>query len=106
MAKRKTLRVAKADRKLAREKEMQQFLKRMGYSGSGPEHSVHDIPDYRTNGTYATSNQIPSNGPKVRQNMYSGDQLLGIATMHKSNAVPIRKDNKQAAADTANMRRN
>lgn len=35
---------------------------------------------------------------------YSGDKLLGIATMHKSNAVPITKDSDMAIA-TAKMRR-
>jgi hypothetical protein len=104
MAKRKTL--TKAERKAAREKEMQQFLKRMGYSGSGPKESVHDIPCYRTDNYKATSNRIPGNGPKHPENRYTGDQLMGIATMAKSNAVPIRKDNKQGATDAAQMRRN
>ena len=35
---------------------------------------------------------------------YTGDQLLGIGTLHKSNAVPIRKDSNDAK-DQANMRR-
>lgn len=35
---------------------------------------------------------------------YTGDQLLGIATMHKSNAVPIVKGSDMAEA-TAKMRR-
>lgn len=37
--------------------------------------------------------------PKV----YTGDKILGIATMHKSNMVPIF--NEQAAVDVATMRR-
>ena len=32
-------------------------------------------------------------------------QLLGIATMHKSNMVPVFADNKQVAEDIARMRR-
>jgi hypothetical protein len=37
---------------------------------------------------------------------YSGErQLLGIATMHKSNMVPIFADNKEAAIEIARMRR-
>lgn len=36
--------------------------------------------------------------------LYTGDQLLGIATMHKSNAVPISKGSDMAIA-VAKMRR-
>lgn len=35
---------------------------------------------------------------------YTGNQLLGIATMHKSNAVPVTKGSDMAEA-TAKMRR-
>ena len=98
--------MTKTERKVAQEKEMQQFLKRMGYSGSSPKESVNEIPCYRTKNYTITSNNIPDNGSKKDQNTYSGDQLLGISQMHKSNAVPIRKDNKQAAVDAAQMRRN
>jgi hypothetical protein len=102
--KRKTL--TKAERKVAQEKEMQQFLKRMGYSGSGPKESVHDIPCYRTDNYKATSNSVPGNGPKHHENRYTGNEIAGIVTTHKSNLMPIRKDNKQAAVDAAQMRRN
>lgn len=103
-SKRKTL--TKAERKAAQEKEMQQFLKRMGYSGSGPKQSVNEIPRYTHDKSHKTSDRIPSNGPKTKQNAYTGDELLGLNTLHKSNTVPIRKDNKQAAVDAAQMRRN
>ena len=37
---------------------------------------------------------------------YTGDRkLVGIATMHKSNAVPIFEDDKEHAKDIARMRR-
>ena len=102
--KRKTL--TKVERKAAQEKEMQQFLKRMGYSGSSPKESVNEIPCYKTNNYSVTSNRIPGNGPKHHENKYSGTEILGIVQTHKSNAMPIRKDNKQAAVDAAQMRRN
>lgn len=38
--------------------------------------------------------------PKI----YTGDKIIGIATMHKSNMVPIF--NEQAAVEVATMRRN
>lgn len=37
-------------------------------------------------------------------NQYTGDELLGIATMHKSNAVPVSKNTD--AKIFATMRRN
>lgn len=36
--------------------------------------------------------------------VYTGDKIVGIGTMHKSNAVPIFNDNE--AKDIASMRRN
>lgn len=40
---------------------------------------------------------------KPQANVYTGDKLVGIATMHKSNIVPIF--NNDAAQDVAKMRR-
>ena len=40
---------------------------------------------------------------KSEPKVYTGDEIIGIAQMHKSNAVPIRR--KKDAIDTANMRR-
>ena len=36
---------------------------------------------------------------------YTGNEIAGIVVTHKSNLMPVRKDNKQAAVDAANMRR-
>lgn len=55
-----------------------------------------------------TSNHIPS---KVTEGgstapvhkVYTGDKILGIATMHKSNAVPVFSD--EQAVDISRMRR-
>jgi hypothetical protein len=40
---------------------------------------------------------------KKLDNVYTGDNIVGIGTMHKSNAVPIFNDNQ--AKDLATMRR-
>ena len=40
---------------------------------------------------------------KPNANVYTGDKLVGIATMHKSNIIPIF--NTEAAEDVAKMRR-
>ena len=59
---------------------------------------------------YRETPNIPSNGDgigncyKKENNTYTGTLITGIATMHKSNAVPIT--NKKQAIDVANMRRN
>lgn len=42
--------------------------------------------------------------PKVESQKYTGTLVKGIATMHKSNAVPIIDD--QQAKDISQMRRN
>jgi hypothetical protein len=103
MTKRK---MSKEQRKVAQQKEMDRFLRRVGYQGTAPKTSVNEVPDYRTDNYRITSNQIPGNGSKKSQNVYSGDQLAGIVVTHKSNLMPIRKDNPQAAIDAAQMRRN
>ena len=40
---------------------------------------------------------------KKEEKVYTGDEIIGIATMHKSNAVPIR--GKKQAEEVARMRR-
>ena len=68
--------------------------------------SILSVPDYRTsNNNLPTSDVIPggSTAPAERQ-IYSGERrLLGVATMHKSNMVPVF-DSKDAK-DIARMRR-
>ena len=68
--------------------------------------SVLSVPDYRSSGnSVPTSDVIPggSTAPAERQ-IYSGERrLLGVATMHKSNMVPVF--DSQDAKDIAKMRR-
>mgnify|MGYP001203421233 FL=1 len=68
--------------------------------------SILSVPDYRSSGnSIPTSDVIPggSTAPAERQ-VYSGERrLLGVATMHKSNMVPVF-DSKDAK-DIARMRR-
>ena len=40
---------------------------------------------------------------KAEPQKYTGDKMLGIATMHKSNAVPVFTD--EQAKDISSMRR-
>ena len=51
-----------------------------------------------------TSNTIPGACAKRESQKYTGDLIVGIGTMHKSNAVPIMRGTKQAE-ELASMRR-
>jgi hypothetical protein len=61
-------------------------------------HSTKHIPSLNSADQWA---------PALRkeQNQYTGDNLLGIGTMHKSNMVPIFKSDADYAKDIAKMRR-
>ena len=55
---------------------------------------------------YPSAGNGIGNCTKKESPVYSGErQLLGIATMHKSNMVPIFADNKHEAIEIARMRR-
>ena len=101
----------KTQRQLVAEAEHEAYLKRLGVGKTalpvdhkGRRLGINSLPDLST-GPRVTSDRIPNNGTAKKINTYTGDEILGIATMHKSNAVPIRKDNKQSAKDISNMRR-
>ena len=49
-------------------------------------------------------NLLEDRGMTVEKKTYTGTLVKGIATMHKSNAVPII--DQEQATDIANMRRN
>ena len=66
----------------------------------------YPIPDYSTDPNYPPcSDKIPVGTSKKKEiQQYSGKRkLLGIATMHKSNMVPVF--DKEDAKDIAKMRR-
>ena len=65
-----------------------------------------------TSGFRRETKEYPSNNARVGDTAtkevltYSGERkLLGVATMHKSNMVPVFEDNKEIAIDIARMRR-
>ena len=78
--------------------------KKLKVDRKGNRPGISEIPDYST-GPRVTSDTVPGSGTARAEKRYTGDELLGIGTMHKSNAVPVRKDNPDAARDLANMRR-
>jgi hypothetical protein len=101
----------KSQQQLAAEVEHEAYLKRLGVGRvslpvdkKGRRLGINPLPDLGV-GPRVTSDRIPNNGNAKKVNTYTGDELLGIATMHKSNAVPVRKDSKESAKDISNMRR-
>jgi len=96
---------SKSKRLAAAEAEHEQFLAKMGVGKSTAQHT-NELPNYKT-GPRMTSDRIDGYAPVKERNVYSGErQLLGIATMHKSNMVPVFADKKEDAKDIAAMRRN
>lgn len=59
------------------------------------------MEEYMKNGNY---HEIASDCSKKETMKYTGTLVKGIATMHKSNAVPVIS--QEEATDIANMRRN
>jgi hypothetical protein len=81
------------------------WLKKMGVDDASLEKRAVKNKNGRRVSIYEI--KVAAHGPAKESMTYSGErQLLGIATMHKSNMVPIFADNKQAAIDVAQMRRN
>ena len=97
---------------LAAEKEHQEFLKKIGVGQSKNKRSVAQPGSASALGAEGRrfesyrSDQKPGWDPsmaKKQANVYTGTEIIGIAQMHKSNAVPIR--NKKSAEEVAKMRR-
>ena len=98
----------KTQSQLAAERDHEKFLKKMGI---GSRSSVG--LEQRSSKPWVTgSSPVESAKPKVvydssmakkEEKVYTGTEIMGIAQMHKSNAVPIR--NKKSAEEVAKMRR-
>jgi hypothetical protein len=88
------------------EQQMEALLKRVGYTGKYAGNVVNEIPNYKVEVKNPTSDQVPGGSYKRYEPKYSGGEILGVTLNHKSNYEPVRKDNKQAAIDSAHMRRN
>jgi hypothetical protein len=99
-------------KKLAKAKqEHEDWLKKIGVGKTqlpvdkkGRRIGLYDIPDYKT-GPRMTSDRVAANGAKKDTPRYTGTEIAGYVVTHKSNLMPIRRDNLQAAKDAATMRR-
>ena len=98
----------KSQKQLRAEREHQAFIAKI--QGSSVSRSttaskpvrVSSIPTSPANST-TSSISYHSSMAKKEEKVYTGNEIIGIAQMHKSNAVPIR--NKKSAEDVAKMRR-
>ena len=95
-SRKKTAAVLEEERKTAK------LLKSLRYEKGGIWKA--DLPDYTVSETVPTSDLIMKVEGKRKANQYTGDELAGIGTLHKSNMVPIRKDSNDAQ-EIARMRR-
>jgi hypothetical protein len=88
------------------QQEHEEFLKKMGVTGKKSDYR-YEMPNYKSTNSnnVPTSDVIAGNGTKKETVKYTGDEIAGIVTTHKSNLMPVRKDNKKAMVDAAQMRR-
>ena len=100
-----------SQREISARLQHEKFLRKMGVnsrSSAGSEQRsskpwvAGSSPAEST--TPKTSDKIPTNCFAKPRQQYSGTKIIGIATMHKSNIVPI--SNKKDAEDVSKMRRN
>ena len=99
----------KTQSQLAAERDHQKFLKKMGIGSRSSAGS-----EQRSSKPWVTgSSPVESTKPKIvydssmakkEEKVYTGTEIIGIAQMHKSNAVPVR--GKKQATEVAEMRRN
>jgi len=94
-------------------KENREFRKKYGLDVKPKKAKVREFVAYQPETVYrretpdipSMSNSIPvGHAPKKESMKYTGDLIVGIATMHKSNAVPVMRGTSQAE-DIAKMRR-
>lgn len=105
----------KNKRELAAQAEHDAWLRKQGvhpeqlkqalpHDAKGRRLGVCEMPNYKSDIVTPTLSNGVGNGFARKENVYTGDEIMGIGVMHKSNAVPIRKDSK-AAEEIARMRR-
>lgn len=82
-----------------------QLRKKLPHNKKGKRLGVCSAPNYKENIVVGNdSHCVGGIGAKKEENHYTGSLVIGIATLHKSNLVPII--NKDQAVEAAQMRRN
>lgn len=84
-----------------------QYKSKVQKSVENSVYNPHENASYcrETKNYPSLSNNIAGYAPKKESTKYTGDLIVGIATMHKSNAVPVMRGTQQAQ-EIAQMRRN
>ena len=99
--KKKSVSVLEAERQHAK------FLKKMGIGTRSSVGTEQRSSNPRVGGSslveYANKPTYDPSMAKKKPNVYTGTEIIGIAQMHKSNAVPIRS--RKHAEEIARMRR-
>jgi hypothetical protein len=91
----------KNKRLLAAQERHEKWMNDKGYNKKATA-IVNEIPNYSSNKpAVPLSNNICSSGTAKERTEYTGTLIKGIATMHKSNAVPIT--NKEQAIQISRM---
>lgn len=92
------------------QKEWNELLEKYGVDKKPPKKTFTTLQPQKTFRRPGSDNShIPSvdsgngNGFLKSTNQYTGEAMIGIGTLHKSNAIPIF--NEQEAKDQASMRR-
>lgn len=86
----------------AEELKIQKLLDRSRYNRNSTYRP--DLPNYQATKSNTQLSNGVGNGFQRQANQYTGDELAGIGTLHKSNMVPVRKDSNDAK-EIARMRR-
>lgn len=96
--------------KMKEKSAWEEYKAKYGLSEKKDQSSVRYTPTLVVTSPYRREvKSIPSlgdgigNAVKKDRNEYTGDKMIGVACMHKSNLVPIFND--EAAVEVANMRR-
>ena len=99
----------KSQRQIRAEQEHQAFIDSLksSHGGSGRRNGLKIRYSLECEGSSpsASTNSISyhSSMAKKEEKVYTGTEIIGIAQMHKSNAIPIRS--KKSAEEVAKMRR-
>ena len=101
--------VSQTKRLAEAKKEHEKFLEKMGVGktklpvdAKGRRLGIYDLPDLSTV-PRVTSDRVAGNGTGRDKKVYTGTYIIGAATMHKSNCIPIT--NKEQAIEVSQMRR-
>jgi hypothetical protein len=87
---------------LKREKRFASSVNLQEFKEYVPSRSFLRVPQHIPSHEIRTPNANATAKAKTKE--YSGDYITGLATMHKSNIVPVGRDDNPA--DYATMRRN